>query len=66
MATVRKNYDINAQKKNEEDYSGSPYISNVEIPRVPQSAPLGVSKTKSLYNAMVRQSFLLCCRDARV
>lgn len=54
------------KKKNEEDYSWSPYISNVEIPRVPQSAPLGISKTKSLYNAMVRQSFLLCCRDARV
>lgn len=35
------------------------YIGNIEITWVPESAPLGISKTKSLYDAMVRQSLFL-------
>lgn len=42
------------------------YIGNIEITRVPKSAPLGISETKSLYNAMVRQSLFLCRRDTCV
>lgn len=42
------------------------YISNIKITWVPESAPFGISKTKSLYDAMVCQSLFLCCRDACV
>lgn len=42
------------------------HIGNIEITWVPESAPLGVSKTKSLYDPVVRQSLFLCCRDACV
>lgn len=42
------------------------YIGNIEITWVPESAPLGVGKTKSLYDAVVRQSLFLCRRDACV
>lgn len=42
------------------------YISNIKITWVAESAPLGISKTKSLYDAMVRQSLFLCCRDTCV
>lgn len=42
------------------------YICDVEITWVPESAPLGISETERLHDAMIRQSPLLCCRDARV
>lgn len=53
------------QNKSLKENNKKSYISDVEISRVPQSAPLGVSKAKSLDDAMVRQSLLLCCRHAR-
>lgn len=65
MIQSKVKLDMLQNKRLKENNTKRSYISDVEISRVPQSAPLGVSKTKSLDDAMVRQSLLLCCRHAR-